>query len=407
MSTTATSAADRRSPLSPNLVDANNQFALDFYRHFASETSGPLFYSPFSIAAAWAMMHAGARGETAAEMAKVLHFAMPSEELHAAYKAALRQLISPPAANYELRIANRLWAREGSALFESFLKTTRDDYGAETVAVDFAGHGLEVCAMINAWVEEQTNHKIRNLVSPRHCNAATLLILVNAIYFKADWEKQFKKESTERQPFYLESGQSAELDLMHQTSHFQIAQTDSVQMLNIPYRTGDMLKENQPGSRMSSVRGNNLMMTILLPTAVDGLTPLERSLTTARLQELGRGMSMRKVRLWLPKFRMDKELDLIPALSVMGMPSAFSPRADFSGIEPNRELYVVAAIHKAFVEVDEKGTEAAAATMIALGRGLAPQEASVDFRADHPFLFLIRESHSGPILFMGRYTGPA
>jgi len=376
----------------PALVAGNNRFALDFYRRWSQSAEGSLICSPYSISTALAMVFAGAHRQTAEEMAKTLHFTLPSDELHTANAALLKQLTAAaPDRGYQIRIANRLWVQQGYTLLPPFLKTTQDDYGAEAASADFAQQPEAARATINSWVEKQTKNRIKDLVPAGGLSSDTRLVLANAIYFKGDWRWAFGKESTHKGQFSLTATKTADAEMMYQTREFRYFQRDDLQILEMPYKSGD------------------LAMDFLLPAKVDGLAALEKSLASEKLEKWIAGLHDAEVIVSLPKFKMTAEIDLGSHLAAMGMPLAFSPQgADFSGMNGKTDLFLSKALHKAFVEVDETGTEAAAATEVDLAESAKPGAASQEtFLADHPFLFLIRDTRSGSILFIGRYTGPS
>ena len=373
------------------LVAGNNRFALDLYQQLSAKPDEPLFFSPYSISTALAMTYAGARGDTATEMAKTLHFTLPPEELHAAYGSALKQLTTAaPDHGYQFRIANRLWGQQGFPFLDPFLKITRDDYGAELSQLDFVHNAEPARATINAWVAEQTNDKIKDLIPAGALSANSRLVLTNAIYFKGDWQLQFNKELTKKAPFHLTADKTADVDMMFQQKHFRFARTDDALLLEMPYKSGD------------------LSMVVLLPTKVDGLPAVEKMFTAESYDKWLAKLKSVNAQVWLPKFKATQQFELSGKLSAMGMPSAFSASgADFSGMDGKRDLSISAVIHKAFVDVDEKGTEAAAATGAVVGvHAIARPQKPEEFKADHPFIFLIRDTRGGAILFLGRYTGP-
>ncbi len=371
------------------LADANNHFAVDLYKHLAKQGQGDIFFSPESISLALGMTYDGARGQTAAEMAKALHFNQPADELNAGFATLVKQM-NESGKSYQLSVANRLWGQAGYKFLDVYLKTTRDVFGAELQTLDFVHQAEQSRQTINAWVEKQTHDKIKDLIGPGVLGADTRLVLTNAIYFKGDWQSQFEKDATSKQPFHLTAANSASTDMMNQEKHFKFAHPKDVRILEMPYRGGD------------------LSMCVLLPDSVDGLADLEKSLTTDQLKAWLGGLKTKNVSLTFPKFKATKEFELSKTLAAMGMPLAFTDQADFSGMDGKRDLAISAVIHKAFVAVDEKGTEAAAATAVAISALSMPvPQESETFNADHPFMFLIRDNRSGSILFMGRYTGPA
>lgn len=374
------------------LVKGNNAFALALYRQLAGKT-GDVFVSPESISMALAMTYAGARGQTAEQMAKTLHFDLPPEQLNAEFGDILKGM-NATAANsaFQLSIANRLWGQQGYKFLDAFLKVTREQYGAELAQVDFLHQSEAARQTINAWVEKQTRDKIKDLIGEGAVGPDTRLVLTNAIYFKGDWQASFEKDATHKAPFHVSADKQADVMLMGHQASYRFSKGDDVKVLEMPYR------------------GGRLSMVVLLPEKIDGLADLEKSLSIEKLNGWIAGAKDTLVNAALPKFKMTREFELSKTLSEMGMPLAFSAgSADFSGMNGKTDLFISAVIHKAFVAVDEKGTEAAAATAVTI-RALSirvPAEKPEQFIADHPFIFLIRDTQSGSILFLGRYTGPA
>lgn len=383
----AVSAAD------PSAVTkGNDAFAVDLYGHLR-EQKGNLFFSPESISTAFAMADAGARGETAAQMARVFHFTLPPEQLHPAMGALLAGM-NAPHTGYELRVADALWAEQDAHFLPSYLELMQNDYGADFHRVDFKGHPDAVTGRINQWVEKETNNRITNLIGPGMLTPQTKLVLTNAIYFKGTWRARFEKGATQDGEFHLSGSQTATVPLMHRMgSGYRYYDSGTFQELEMPYD------------------GEDLAMVVLLPKEPDGLDALEQRFTADAANEWMEKLEpVGRVILTLPRFTMTQQFELSGTLSEMGMPQAFSGAADFSGMTGKPEFRISAAIHKAFVDVNEEGTEAAAATVI--GMRATAMEARrqepppVVFRADHPFLFMIRDVKTGGILFMGRVEDP-
>jgi serpin B len=383
-----------QTPASPTpdqaaVTAGNNAFAVDLYGQLRAK-DGNLFFSPESISTAFAMAYAGARGTTASEMAATLHFTLPPEKLHPAMGALLAGF-NAEHNGYQLRVADALWAEKDFTFLEDFLKLTASDYGAGFNRVDFKGAPEQVRSTINHWVEQKTEDKIKDLLPAGSVTPATRLVLTNAIYFKGDWQTQFEKATTQEEDFHLAAGGTVKAPLMHQTAKLNYFSGGSFQAVEIPYKSGE------------------LSMIVLLPNDAAGLPALEQSLTAANVQQwLSQLRGGTKVILTLPKFKMTQQFFLGGTLSAMGMAQAFQKgAADFSGMTGKRDFWISAAIHKAFIDVNEEGTEAAAATGIVM-RSMAMQreQPPIVFRADHPFVFLIRDNRSGGILFMGRVADP-
>ncbi len=385
----ATGAA-RDSAALDAVVQANNSFALEFYGQAAKQT-GSLFFSPYSISTALAMTYAGARGETARQMASVLHLGPARDELHQAL-SNLMGVLNAPGKPYQLSVANALWAQIGYEFRPEYLAVTNRYYGAGLREVDYVPEDRreETRQTINKWVEAKTNDKIKELIKRGMLTEFTRLVLTNAIYFKGTWQVQFKPSATRTAPFFVSEQEKVDVPLMHQVARFRYGEPDDeLQILEMPYSGGD------------------LSMVVLLPTPGRSLAELERRLSSAALQSWLNGLRERDVEVFLPRFKLEKEFVLNQALQDLGMVDAFDENAaDFSGMTFGKDLYISSVVHKAFVEVNEEGTEAAAATAVIMnGKSIALEEPPV-FRADRPFVFLIRDARSGAVLFMGRLVDP-
>ena len=371
-------------------VKGNNAFAVELYSQLKSQP-GNLFFSPESISTALAMTYAGARGETATEMAKTLHFMLPPEKLHPAM-GALLQGLNAAHDGYQLKVANALWGQQGYTFLDDFIKLTNDNYAAGLNQVDFKNATDAARMTINQWVEQQTENEIKDLIAPGILDGKTRLVLTNAIYFKGDWQTQFKKEDTKDEDFHLSSTQTIKAPMMHLTGNFNYLDGGTFQALEIPYKDKE------------------LSMVVFLPKDKDGLAAMDQSLTADSVQKwLEQLRPASKVIITLPKFKMTHQFELGDTLQVMGIRQAFGPAADFAGMTGKRNLFISAVIHKAFVDVNEEGTEAAGATAVvmhAYKNAVSMKPSPIIFRADHPFLFVIRDNKSGGILFMGRVTDP-
>jgi len=366
-------------------VAGNTRFALDLYGLLSAQP-GNLFFSPYSISSALAMTWSGARGATADEMADTMHYQHSLEEVASVF-ANLNETLTGSNTGYELRIANRLWGQNGYEFAAEFLALARDYYGAPLATVDFAGATEAARTHINDWVAEQTNDKIENLVPPNAIDNLTRLVLTNAIYFKGSWVRQFDPAATRDAPFRLTDGGTQTAPMMYQEARFGYARHDGMQLLRLPYE------------------GRQVSMIVLLPDAADGLPSLEASLNADQLAEWMEDLKEVDVQVYVPRFEMSSQFSLRQALVALGIETAFdAKRADFSPMLGRRELYISAAVHKAFVEVNEEGTEAAAATAVMMGIE-SVREVPV-FRADHPFVFLIHDARTDSILFVGRLSNP-
>jgi serpin B len=352
--------------------------------------NGNLFFSPESISTALAMAYAGARGDTASEMAKTLHFTLPQQHLNPAMGALLSDL-NAVHDGYQLSVANALWAQQGYTFLDDFLQLLKTDYGAGLNQVDFKGATEAARLTINRWVEQKTQDKIKDLLQPGTLAPSTRLVLTNAIYFKGDWQTQFDKAQTRDEDFYPSQLQTKQVAFMHRADSFSYFDGGTFQVLEIPYKSKE------------------LSLIVLLPKDRSGLPALEQSLTASNTQQwLSQLVQRDKVIVALPKFKSTQQFELGATLGAMGMAQAFSGSADFSGMTGKRDFAISEVIHKAYIDVNEEGTEAAAATAVGF-RALAmrgPVEQPPVFRADHPFIFLIRDNRSSSILFMGRMADP-
>jgi serpin B len=336
-----------------------------------------------------ALAFAGARGETQTQISNVLQFpAIPNDVSQA--MAELQELLSAADAveGVDLNIASGLWVDNSQRLLDDFVNHSKQLYDASPNRVDFQGNPDIARQTINRWVEKQTNTKIRNLIQEDTLNSLTRLLLVTATYFKGIWAKQFKNSETQESQFNIAHNKSTQVPFMTQQQRFLYTEFANLQILELPYVD------------------NRLSMILLLPKELDGLPDLENILTSSILKKWTAALKPMLVRMYLPKFKMNLRLDLGQTLSAMGMPDAFESQADFSGISESDNLRIAAIFHQAFLEFTEEGTQAAGSTGVVMeGRSLrAPQP--VVFRADHAFLYIIRENQSGAILFLGRLVDP-
>jgi serpin B len=336
------------------------------------------------------MTYAGARGQTATEMASTLHFPGAQAELPAGFAALAKQLnAAQQASEAEFVLANSLWSQRDFPLSDSFLLVARRDYLARVESVDFVNHPTAAARDINTWVEQQTRDRIKDLIPPSAITPLTRLILANAIYFKGRWQTQFNPKATQPGSFHLTADRAVTVPLMQQKARARLAQLDGVKLLELPYR------------------GEKMSMVLVLPDQPQGLSAVETRLTSARLRDWLATLDTARpgeVEVTLPRFKSTASLSLSQILARMGMPTAFDQRAaDFSGLTGRPDLHISEVVHKAFVEVNEEGTEAAAATGVIMAtRAMLTRE----FRVDQPFVYLIRDQTTGSILFMGRLTDP-
>jgi len=375
-----------------NVVEANNQFAFEYYSHLKNRETGNIFFSPFSISSALVMTYEGAREQTAKEMQSVLHFPADDNLRRTEYLKIFNEL-NKKDKKYELNIANALWAQKDYQFLSDYIDTVEKYYGGKTNNLDFVKDPEGSRVTINDWVEKQTKDKIKDLIPQGVINDMTRLVLTNAIYFKGEWVKQFDKENTTDEDFRINENDSVKVPMMQRTdeeAEFNYAENKDLQILEMPYS------------------GEDLSMLILLPKD-DDLAKVENSLSIENLAQWKKDLKKQRVEVFVPKFKFETKYLMTEDLKAMGMPTAFGLGADFSGMDGKKDLFISEVIHQAFVEVNEEGTEAAAATGVVMMLGALPgEETKIPvFRADHPFIFLIQEKNSGNILFVGRVVNPA
>jgi serpin B len=372
------------------VVSGNNQFAYDLYGTLSQTNTGNVVFSPYSISTALAMTYAGAAGQTAAEMAQTLHFTLPESQLAPAMGQLISETNNQGGANYQLSVANHLWAQTGFAFQSSFLNTLSTDYQAPLSQLDFVNNTEASRQTINTWTANQTNQKIQNLFPQGSIAPNTRLVLTNAVYFKGQWQDAFNPGLTQPENFYLSSGSLESVPMMHQEGTFKYAAFQNFSMLDLPYQGGD------------------ISMVAILPSQSSSLASAEQSLNAQTLTQDESQLTNTLVQVGLPKFTMTSQFNLGGTLAGMGMPSAFGTGANFSGMDGNRDLYISSVIHKAYISVDEQGTEAAGATGVVIGimASAVPPPPQATFDADRPFDFVLRDDKTGSILFMGRVSDP-
>ncbi|CAI9586544.1 unnamed protein product [Staurois parvus] len=376
-----------------SLSVANGSFAIDLFRKLnENNRKCNLFFSPLSISSALAMIHLGAKGTTAAQMSKVLQFEK-AKDVHSSFQSLISE-INKPGTDYLLRTANRLYGEKSFTFLDDFLGSTQKHYHADLQAVDFSGKAEDCRKEINTWVEQKTEGKIQDLLPSGSVDSLTRLVLVNAIYFKGNWANQFDKQHTSEMPFKLNKNETKPVQMMYKKAKFPMTYVGDLftKVIELPYVN------------------NELSMFILLPDEIQdkttGLEKLEKELTYSKFLEWTNPemMDITEMELFVPKFKLEDSFDLKSVLSDMGMADAFDQcKADFSGMSGSKNLFLSEVVHKTFVEVNEEGTEAAAATAGIALMCLLPEE---EFNADHPFLFFIRHNITRNILFAGRYSSP-
>jgi serpin B len=377
------------------VIAADNRFARDMYLQLARDPrykEGNLFFSPFSISSAFMIAYEGARNTTADQIHAVFHFPADSETLRQGYSRSLAGLAGGDR-NFTLCTANALWAEKTYPFLPAYTGTVRRWYAANATSLDFIGQPEASRQAINAWVAGRTDNKITDLLPPGSVDSSARLGITNAVYFKGTWMMQFDPKKTLDAEFHESPQETVTVKMMEQSAEearYPYAETGNLQMLSLPYKHGI---------------GNGLSMVVLLPRN-SGLAAAEAALDPDNLSALEQSATTRRVMVYFPRFVTRTDYSLADPLAAMGMPDAFGSAADFSGMDGTRNLNISAVIHSAYVNVDEEGTEAAAATHIMMGAGAAAPEKPVVFKADHPFIFLIQDNDTGAILFIGRIVNP-
>ncbi|XP_019628699.1 PREDICTED: leukocyte elastase inhibitor-like [Branchiostoma belcheri] len=368
------------------LSGANTEFALSLYRQLCGD-GGNVFFSPYSISVALAMTSLGACGSTEAAMKGTLCFKdMSNDVLHSTFSTLHQQLYASDKCT--LQTANRLYGEQTYSFLQDFLDATRKNYGAELASVDFKGAAEQVRGNINKWVEEQTKDKIKDLIPAGAVDSMTRLVLVNAIYFKGTWHKQFTTKATWDEDFNINNNEKVKVPMMKMEDKFNYGKFKDLKfcVLELPYV------------------GKELSMLIFLPDEVEGIRDLESALTATILQTVSSQMKKRMIRVRLPRFKLEQDFSLGNTLKKMGMGEAFGDGADFSGMSAAADLFISEVVHKAFVEVNEEGTQAAAGSGLTVYSMDSGEPKS--FIADHPFIFLIRDNRSNSVLFFGKLQKP-
>ncbi|HZW29327.1 MAG TPA: serpin family protein [Isosphaeraceae bacterium] len=372
------------------VVEGQNQFALDLYARL-HERPGNLCFSPLSLAAALTMAHAGAHGETAEQIARVLHLPADGGSAGRASGALLRGLSGDAGPRgVQLTWANSLWAAKQLGLLPEFASLLQERYASAPSVVDFQGDPESARRAINGWIGAHTDGKVPEFFQPGVIDGHTQLVLANALTFRGRWAAAFQKERTQPGAFRLSPGRQVQVPFMQQTGKFRRAATDFGEILELPYS------------------GHDVAFLLLLPRQADRLAELEKRLTASSLAEWTRRLKPESLVLSLPRFAIDRELHLEDDLSELGMPRAFRPdAADFSGLcSAGQPVALSEVAQRVRIQVDETGTEAQAATAVRSARGLGDSTVR-ELKADHPFVFLLRDLRTGSILFLGRLSDPA
>jgi serpin B len=375
------------------LVEENSAFAFDLYQSIRGESNN-LFYSPYSISQALAMTYTGARGDTGKQMSEAMRFVLSQERLHPAFNVLDIELgkrgegaEGKDEEGFRLNIVNAIWGQEDYRFLPEFLDVLAENYGAGLRTLDFINAPEASRITINDWVSDQTEGRITDLIPEGALDALTRLVLTNAIYFNAAWQFPFSEDATADGLFYLLGGGEVTVPMMTQTESMGYTVGDGYLAVELPYD------------------GHELSMVILLPDEgrfEDFESSMDYGMVESIISELGN----QQVNLTMPVFEFESEFSLKKALTAMGMPVAFSADADFSGMTGRRDLSIDDVLHKAFVSVDEAGTEAAAATAVIMTLTAVPAPPVV-VTVDRPFIFLIRDIETGAILFIGRVVNPS
>ncbi len=372
-----------------DIASANNGFAVDFYKLVSADSDENIFFSPTSIYVVFSMLYEGARGDSAGQIEAAFGFEPDEQARHNATAHTMSSIARhDPYATLEL--ANSMWLADWLAPHDSYVNTIRGTYLADIERVDFKDSQGST-DRINSWASEKTREKIKKILTPEDVNSLTALVLTNAIYFKGTWVTQFPEENTRESEFWKDGTQSVRTDFMNVVGMFDYTQQDDVQMLRLPYK------------------GDRLSMLVILPADRDGMDPLQETLSAGLIQKWNKDMLQTDVEVSMPKFRMETYYDLTDPLARLGVADVFDPeKADLSGIADvsDENLYVSKSAQKAFVDINEEGTEAAAVTAVVVTTTSAPPP-PVPFIADRPFVFIIQDDESGAILFMGRVTDPS
>ncbi len=375
------------------LVDGNTNFALNLYQTMRTP-AGNLFFSPYSISEAMAMTYAGARGQTETDIATALSFTLPQNSLHPAFNRLDLELAKrgqgargKDGEGFRLHVVNAIWGQRDYKFLNPFLDTLAANYGAGLRLADFKGQPEPAREMINGWVSDQTENRIKDLLPPGSVNTLTRLILTNAIYFNAAWQSPFPKAATSPGAFHRLNGTDVTVPMMKQTAPFRYAAGQNYQAAEMPYDGGE------------------LSMIVVLPQS-GKFDDFEKSLDGPSLKAITDGLAARQVALTMPKFEFESSIGLRQSLTKLGMGIAFTESADFSGMNGGRDLLIQDVLHKAFVSVDEEGTEAAAATAVIIGTTSMPADPAA-MTLDRPFIFVIRDNATGAIVFLGRVADPS
>jgi serpin B len=373
-----------------SLAESNNLFAVDLFKQIQSKSEN-LIFSPYSIGTVLAMIYSGSMGNTAAEMSDVLY--LPSQELLDPVESGMRESLqaADTMQGTDFRLANAIWAQEDFSFLPDYLARLKKYYDAPLTLMDFVeiSNREESRIKINHWVEEKTNNRIQDLIQPGILDASTRLVLTNAIYFNGGWMFPFEEAATSPSLFHISKQESIKTDFMHQTRSYPYYEDEEIQAISLPYKN------------------NRMALMVILPKSIEGWRMISQVINYERINLVVSEMGTREVQLALPKFKSELQINLRDELTSMGMGTAFSRNADLSGMTGEKNLYVDEVIHKAFIEVNEKGTEAAAATAAIISLKSSLRDDPVRFNADHPFIFFLIDRQTSCIIFTGRLVKPS
>jgi serpin B len=368
-------------------ADASNRFAFEMFSNLSGGKQENSFFSPYSISSAFSIVYEGAKGTTRDEIQSVFHF-IKDDQIRRNSTYTMLSELNGLGQNYTLSSANALWVQNNFPLLKEYTDVVKKYYLANATNLDFKNKAEDSRQTINKWVEDNTNNKIKDLLPVDSINDFTRAVITNAVYFKGFWTTPFNENLTEYANFSITEQHTVKVPMMNTLAHFNYSSNNDLQVLQMPYK------------------GNKLSMLVLLPKNND-IQSLEQKLSATNLNEWKSKLTPKQVQVSMPKFTLNTKYALVDNFKGMGISSAFNPDvADFSGMDGTKNLYITGIFHQAFVAVDEKGTEAAAATGITIGTTSMPPPPEI-FRADHPFVFLIQDDRTGLILFMGKVVDPS
>lgn len=369
------------------VAKANNMFAFDLFQKLSEKETGNIFFSPLSLTSALGMTYAGANSETQSQIEKVFHFPHGDKKIHAQLGNIQKKFSGLSSDGIEVSMVNKLWAEKTYKINNNYSKQLKKDYSAAIELVDFIKQPESARSKINNFIADQTKNKITELLPSGSINSLARLVLTNAIYFKGNWQNQFDSKKTKEADFFVAPLKKASCQMMSQTGSFKFCEGDGFQTLELPYK------------------GESLSMLIILPEEGINIDQFQKKLSFDKLNSIQEELSNHEVWVLFPRFKSSTGYQLKPLLTEMGMPVPFSNDADFSVINSKKDLKIFDIFHKAFIEVNEKGTEAAAATAVVIG--IKSVQRSFKFEANRPFIYLIRDTKSGIILFMGKLSNPS